>query len=101
MDPCIPLFYGANQDPQGDLEKHLIFKPVSKAEKGQENDPQGLQKTQKNGPGNTKTQFLRKRGFLRYLPNENLVFRAPTVNNSTNNSMQKVTWKQASKKHRI
>ena len=32
-DPPIPLFSGAIQDPQSDLEKHSIFKPVSKAEK--------------------------------------------------------------------
>ena len=32
MDPVMPLFSGAIQGPQGDLEKHLIFKPVSKAE---------------------------------------------------------------------
>ena len=63
MDPCIPLFYGANQDPQGDLEKHSIFKPVSKAEKSQKKYTQALQKTQKIDPRNTKTQFLRKHGF--------------------------------------
>ena len=62
MDPCIPLFYGANQDPQGDLEKHSIFKPVSKAEKSQKKYPQAFQKTQKLDPRNTKTQFLRN-GF--------------------------------------
>ena len=63
MDPCIPLFYGANQDPQGDLEKHSIFKPVSKAEKNQKKYTQALQETHKIDPRNTKTQFLRKHGF--------------------------------------
>ena len=62
-DSCIPLFYGANQDPQGDLEKHSNFKPVSKAEKSQKKNPQALQKTQKIDPRNTKTQLLRKHGF--------------------------------------
>ena len=33
MDPPVALFSGAIQDPQSDLEKHSIFKPVSKAEK--------------------------------------------------------------------
>ena len=32
-DPFIPLFSGAIQDPQNDIEKHSIFKPVSKTEK--------------------------------------------------------------------
>ena len=32
-DPPIPLFSGAIQDPQDDLEQLSIFKPVSKAEK--------------------------------------------------------------------
>ena len=32
-EPPVSLFSGAIQDPQGDLEKHSIFKPVSKAEK--------------------------------------------------------------------
>ena len=32
-DPSVSLFSGAIQDPQNDLEKHSIFKPVSKAEK--------------------------------------------------------------------
>ena len=30
------LFSGANQDPQGDVEKHSIFIPVSQAEKVRE-----------------------------------------------------------------
>ena len=33
MDPPVPLFSGAIQDLQSDLDKHSIFKPASKAEK--------------------------------------------------------------------
>ena len=48
MDPVISLFYGAIQDPQGDLEKHSIFKPVSKAEKLRKPAPRASKKHQKS-----------------------------------------------------
>ena len=48
MDPCIPLFYGANQDPQSDLEKHSIFKPFSKAEKLRKPAPRASKKHKKS-----------------------------------------------------
>jgi hypothetical protein len=73
MDPCIPLFYGANQDPQGELQKHSIFKPVSKAEKIRKSTPQALQKTQKNRPSKHQNTVFAKTWFLQYIPHENLV----------------------------
>jgi hypothetical protein len=96
MDPCIPLFYGANQDPQGDLEKHAIFKHVSKAEKS-EKVPPSRPKNTTSRPSKHQNTVVAKTWFLQYFPHENLVSRAPPVNNSTKKSMQKVTWKQALK----
>ena len=46
MDPPVSLFSGANQDPQSDLEKHSIFKPVSKAEKLRKPAPRASKKHQ-------------------------------------------------------
>ena len=48
MDPRVSLFSGANQDPQVDLEKHSIFKPVSKAEKLRKPAPRASKKHQKS-----------------------------------------------------
>ena len=57
------LFSGAIQDPQGDLEKHSIFKPVSKAEKLRKPAPRASKKHQKIDPRITNKRFLRKHGF--------------------------------------
>ena len=67
MEPPVSLFSGAIQDPQGDLEKHSIFKPVSKAEK--------IQQTQKIDLRITKKTLFAKTWFVQYLPHENMVFR--------------------------
>ena len=93
----MPLFCGAIQDPQGDLKKHSIFKSVSKAEKIRKPVPRAS-KTHEKSTSESPTYFFAKTWFLQYLPYGNLVLRAPTVNNSTQKSMQKVTWKQAAKK---
>ena len=47
IDPCIPLFYGALPDPQGDLEKHSIFKLVSEEEKVRKTIPKASKKHKK------------------------------------------------------
>ena len=47
-DPVMPLFSGANRDPQDDLEKHRIFKPVSRAEKLRKPAPRASKKHQKS-----------------------------------------------------
>ena len=44
MEPPVALFSGAIQDPQDDLEKHRIFKTVSKAEKLRKPAPMASQK---------------------------------------------------------
>ena len=49
-DPVMPLFSGAIQDPHADLEKHSIFKPVSKAEKLRKPAPRASKKHQKSTP---------------------------------------------------
>ena len=49
-DPPVLLFSGAIQDPQGDLEKHCIFKPVSKAEKLRKPVSRASKKNTKNRP---------------------------------------------------
>ena len=46
ISPPVLLFSGANQDPQGDLEKHTIFKPVSKTEKVRKPAPRASKKHQ-------------------------------------------------------
>ena len=99
-DPVVPLFCGAIQDPQRDLEKHWIFKPVSKEEKLRKPAPRASKKHKKSTLESQINDFC-ENIFLQYLPSENLVFRAPAVNNSIQKSMQKVTWKQAPKKHII
>ena len=63
-------------------------------QKNQKTCSQGLQKTPESMFESPKNCFA-KTWFLQYHPNENLVLRAPTVNNSTQKSMQKVAWKQA------
>ena len=47
-DPPVALFSGAIQDSQGELEKHSIFKPVSKAEKLRKPAPKASKKHQKS-----------------------------------------------------
>ena len=47
-DPPVALFSGAIQGPQRDLEKHRIFKPVSKAEKLRKPAPRASEKHQKS-----------------------------------------------------
>ena len=66
-DPCIPLFYGAIQDPQRDLEKHRIFKPVSKAEKLRKPAPRASKKHQKSSLESPINDFC-----------ENMVFAIPS-----------------------
>ena len=46
MEPPVALFSGAIQDPQGDLEKHWIFKPVSNPEKLRKPAPRASKKHQ-------------------------------------------------------
>ena len=101
MEPPVLLFSGAIQDPQGDLEKHSIVKAASKAENLRKPTPRASKKNSKNRPSNHQKTIFARTWFLQYLLYENLVFRAPTVNNSTQESMQKVTWKQAPKKQSI
>ena len=96
MDPPVSLFSGAIQDPQNDLEKHSIFKPVSKAEKIRKTIPKASKNTN-NRPSNHQKTIFAKTSFLQDLPYENLVLRAAAVKNSTRKSMQKVSWKQAKK----
>ena len=43
-DPPVALFSGAIQDPQSDLEKLQIFKPVSKTEKIRKTTPRASEK---------------------------------------------------------
>ena len=66
-DPPVSLFSGANQDPQGDLEKHSIFKPVSKTEKVRKTIPRASQKHQKSALESPKNDFC-----------ENMVFAIPS-----------------------
>ena len=47
-DPPVTLFSGAIQDPQDDLKKQSIFKPVSEAEKSRKSDPKAPKKHQKS-----------------------------------------------------
>ena len=44
VEPPVALFPGANRAPQDDLEKHSIFKPVSKAEKLRKPAPRASKK---------------------------------------------------------
>ena len=94
-DPCMPLFY-ANQDLQGDFEKQSIFKLVSKTEKSAKLHPRLPKNTQKR-PSKHQTTIFAKTWFSQYFPCENLVLRAPAVNNFTRKSMQKVNWKHPPK----
>ena len=45
-EPIMPLFSGAIHGPQGNLEKHSIFKPVSNAEKLRKPAPRASKKHQ-------------------------------------------------------
>ena len=66
-DPVVPLFSGAIQGPQGNLKKHRIFKPVSKAEKLRKPAPRASKKHQKS------TLELPMNDFC-----ENIVFAIPS-----------------------
>ena len=57
MDPCIPLFDGAIQDSQNDLENHSIFKPVSKAGKIRKTTPKASNKHKNPTLESQKTDF--------------------------------------------
>ena len=97
MDPVMPLFSGAIQDPQADLEKHLIFKPVSKTEKIRKTIPRASKKHKKSGLEPSENDFCENMVFA--IPSlRKPCFAAPAVNNSTRKSMQKLTWKQAEQK---
>ena len=65
-DPPVALFSGPIQDLQGDLKKHSIFKPVSKAEKLRKPGPRASEKHQKSTLESPK-RFLRKRVFCNTL----------------------------------
>ena len=56
-DPPVSLFSSAIQDPQDDLKKHSIFKPVSEAEKSRKSDPKAPQKHQKSTLESPKNVF--------------------------------------------
>mgnify|MGYP003325040732 CR=1 FL=1 len=64
----IALFSRAIQDPQGDLEKHSIFKPVSKAEKLRKPAPRASKKHQKSTLESPINDFC-----------ENMVFAIPSM----------------------
>ena len=66
-DPPVLLFSGAIQDPQCDLEKHSISKPVSKAEKIRKPAPMTSKKHQKSALESPKNDFC-----------ENMVFAIPS-----------------------
>ena len=79
-DPPIHVLSGAIQDPHGDLEKHSIFKRVSKAAKIRKSIPQvSSKKHQKSALQLGKKLFLRKHVF-QYFQYENLVLRPLAVN---------------------
>jgi hypothetical protein len=75
-DPPVALFSGAIQDPQSDLEKHQIFKIVSKTEKIRKTTPKASKKNVKTGPRIIEERFLAKTWSLQYLTYENLALRA-------------------------
>ena len=62
-DPCISLFYDANRDPQDDLEKQSISKPVSKAEKIRKPAPRASKKHQKSTLESPKTHVCKNMVF--------------------------------------
>ena len=67
-EPPVLLFSGAIQDAQGDLEKHSIFKPVSKAEKLRKPAPRASKKHQKSSLESPINDFC-----------ENMVFAIPST----------------------
>ena len=75
--------------------KNNQFPSLFPRQKKSENLLPGPPKNTKNRPSNHQKHMFAKTWFLQYLPYENHVLRAPTVNHSTTKSMQKVTWKQA------
>ena len=90
-EPPVALFSGAIQDAQGDVEKHSIFKPVSKAEKLRKPSPRASKKHQKSTLESPISVFC-----------GNMVFAIPSMRKPcTQKSLQTVTWKQAQKKQRI
>ena len=91
------LFPGAIQDPQGDFEKHSIFKPVSKAAKVRQTAPKGFLKTPKLDL-RIKKEFFAKTWFSQYIQHDNLAFKTSDCQDFDQESTQKVTKKQAWKK---
>ena len=59
LDPVVPLFCGAIQDPQGDLKKHSIFKRVSNAEKVRKPAPKASKKQKKSTFATPKKTFAK------------------------------------------
>ena len=99
-DPPVALISGAIQDPQNDLEKHSIFKLVSKAEKSAKPSPGHPQNTQ-NRPSNYQQTIFVKTWFLQYLPPEMLDSGAPDVHIRTTKSLKNVTCKHACQKRQL
>ena len=97
-EPPAALFSGPIHGPQDALEKHSILKPVSRAARVRKATPRASKKH--HNPAIESPKNDAKTRFLQYFPYDNLVLRAPTVNNTTRKTMQKVTWKQAQNKHR-
>ena len=82
-DSCGALFCGAILDPQGDIEKHYMFKPVSRAARIRKVAPKAPQKHKKNTWQLSERQLLRK-AILQKLSHQILAFKAPDVNMPTN-----------------
>ena len=100
MEPVMSLFSGAIQDPQDVLQKHRIFKPVSEAEKIRKPASRAPKKHEKSTLESPINKFCKNMVFA--IPfMQKPCFKAPTVNNPTQNSMQKMTWKHAPKKQGI
>ena len=67
-EPPVALFPGAIQDPQDDLKKQSIFKPVSEAEKSRKSDPKAPKKHQKSTLESPINDFC-----------ENMIFAIPSM----------------------
>ena len=90
MDPPVLFISWCHARSPSDLVKHSISKPVSKAAKVRKTVPKAFKNTTHLPSNHQKTLFA-KTPFLQYLAYDNLVLRAPTVNNSTQKTMQKTT----------
>ena len=88
------LFCGAIQDPQGDLEKHSISKPVSMAARIRKVAPSTL-KALKMYPKIKRIQTSGKSWFWQPFLHQMLVSGAPDVQIQTLKSFTKVSCKQA------